>query len=124
MRRIRLPETVTLPGRLMEVHLSYGVVRLICEASDEERHQETVLGVDLGVNTLVAATAGHKALLTSGRAVTATVQYRNKRLARFQQALSRKQRGSRRHKRRQRRKYVMLGKTARRIRDRRHIATR
>ena len=35
--RIRLPETVTLPGRLMEVRLSYGVVRLVCEIPDEAR---------------------------------------------------------------------------------------
>ena len=29
--RIRVPDTVTLPGRLMEVRLSYGTVRLVCE---------------------------------------------------------------------------------------------
>jgi hypothetical protein len=56
--RIRLPEAVTLPGRLMEVRLSFGVVRLICEVPDEARPQETVIGVDLGVNTLIAATDG------------------------------------------------------------------
>ena len=33
--RIQLPETITLPGRLMEVRVSYGVVRLICQVPDE-----------------------------------------------------------------------------------------
>jgi putative transposase len=122
--RIRVPNTVMLPGRLMEARLSYGVVRLICEIPDTPRSQETVIGVDLGVNTLIAATDGQKAILISGRAAKATIQYRNKQLARFQQALSRKEQGSRRHKRLQWRKYAMLGKTARRIRDLCHKATR
>jgi putative transposase len=115
--RIRLPGTMTFPGRLMEVRLSYGVVRLICEIPDTPRPQETVIGVDLGVNTLIAATDGQRAILISGRAAKATVQYRNKQLARFQQSLSRKVQGSRYHKRLQRRKYALLDKTARRIRD-------
>src|SRR6185369_1400389 len=51
-------------------------------------------------------------------------QYRNQQLARFQQALSGKEKGSRRHRRLQRRKYAMLDKTARRIRDLCHKATR
>ncbi|HEY7022079.1 MAG TPA: transposase [Ktedonobacterales bacterium] len=122
--RIRLPKTVILPGRLMEGRLSYGVVRLICEVPDAPFPQETMIGVDLGVNTLVAATDGQRAILISGRAAKATIQYRNKQLARFQQALSGKEQGSRRHKRLQRRKYAMLGKTARRIRDLCHKATR
>src|SRR5215475_4744212 len=42
---IRLPDTVTLPGRLTEA-------RLICEVADVARRQQTVIGVDLGVNTL------------------------------------------------------------------------
>jgi len=46
--RIRLPDVVTVPGRLMEVCLSYGVVRIICETPDEQRTQDTVIGVDLG----------------------------------------------------------------------------
>src|SRR5262249_23684298 len=111
-------------GRLIEVRLSYGVVRLICETPDAPRPQETVIGVDLGVNTLLAATDGQRAILISGRAAKATIQYRNKQLARIQQALSGTEQGSRRHKRLQRRKYKMLGKTARRIRDLCHKATR
>jgi putative transposase len=122
--RIRLPETVALPGRLMEVRLSYGNVRLICEMPEEVRSQGVIIGIDLGVNTLIAATDGQKAILISGRAAKATIQYRNKQLACFQQALSGKEQGSRRHKRLQRRKYRMLGKTQRRIRDLCHKATR
>ncbi len=122
--RIRLPETITLPGRLMEVRLSYGTVRLICEVPDQARPQQTVIGVDLGVNTLIAATDGQKVILISGRAAKATVQYRNKQLARIQQCQSRMTRGSRRHKRLQRHKYRMLGKAQRRMRDLCHKATR
>jgi putative transposase len=122
--RVRLPNSITLPGRLMEVRLSYSIVRLICEVPDPVRSQQTIIGVDLGVNTLIAATDGQKVLLISGRAAKASVQYRNKQLASFQQALSRKKQGSRRHKRLQRRKYAMLSKTARRVRDLCHKATR
>ena len=64
----------------------------ICEVSDEARPQETVIGVDLGVNTLIAATDGHKVILISGRAAKATLQYRNKQLARIQQRQSAKER--------------------------------
>jgi hypothetical protein len=66
--RIRLPETIMLPGRLVEARLSYGTVRLICEVPDAARPQQTVIGVDLGVNTLIAATDSHKVILISGRA--------------------------------------------------------
>jgi putative transposase len=121
--RIRLPDTITVPGRLMEVRLSYGTLRLICEVADAPRPQQTVIGVDLGVNTLIAATDGRKVLLISGRAAKATIQYRNKQLARLQQAQSACTKHSRRSKRLQRRKYRMLGKTKRRIRDLCHKAT-
>jgi hypothetical protein len=108
---------MTLPGRLVEVRLSYGVVRLICEIADTPRPEQTVIGVDLGGNTLAAATDGQKVILISGRAAKATIQYRNKRLAGLVQ------RHSRRYKRLQRRKYRLLGKTKRRIRDLTHKAT-
>ena len=48
-------------------------VRLICEIPDAPRPQQTVIGVDLGVNTLIAATDGAKVILVSGRAAKATV---------------------------------------------------
>jgi putative transposase len=122
--RIRLPGTITLPGRLMEVRLSYGTLRLICEVADAPHPQRTVIGVDLGVNTLIGATDGQRVILISGRAAKASIQYRNKQLARLQQAQSACTKRSRRHKRLQRRKFAMLGKTRRRIRDLCHKATR
>jgi len=121
---IRLSDAITLPGRLMEVRLSYGIVRLTCEALDDKRTQASVLGVDLGVNTLIAATDGQKVILISGRAAKATIQYRNKQLARIQHAQASKTKGSRRYKRLQCRKYQMLDQAKRRIRDLCHKATR
>ena len=86
--------------------------------------QQTIIGVDLGVNTLLAATAGEKAVLVSGRAAKATVQYRNKCLAPCQRSQSAKTKGSRRWKRLQRRKARLLAKCHRRLRDVMHKATR
>jgi putative transposase len=120
---IRLPESVTLPGRLMEVRLSFGLVRLICELADVPCPQQTVIGVDLGVNTLIAATDGAKVFLVSGRGVKAVIQWRNKALASLQQAQAHKTKGSLRWKRLQRRKYHMLDKTKRQVRDACHKAT-
>jgi protein required for attachment to host cells len=122
--RLRIPVSVALPGRLMEVRLSMGSLRLICNVHDVATPQQTVIGVDLGVNTLLAATDGEKAVLISGRAAKATVQYRNKRLASCQQAQSTKTKGSRQWKRLQRRKAKMLAKAHRRLRDLMHKATR
>jgi putative transposase len=128
--RVRLPATLALPGRLMEVRLSFGVVRLsfgvvrlICEVLDVPRRQQTVIGVDLDVNTLAAATDGQQVILISGRAAKATIQYRNKRLASLQQRQSALTKYSRRYTRLQRRKYRVLDKTKRRIRDLTHKAT-
>jgi putative transposase len=121
--RIRLPESVALPGRLMEVRLSFGVVRLTCEVADAPHPQQTVIGVDLGVNTLIAATDGTTVFLVSGRGVKAVIQWRNKTLACLQQAQSTKTNGSLRWKRLQRRKYQRLDKTKRQVRDATHTAT-
>jgi putative transposase len=121
--RLRLPEAITLPGQLMEVRLSFGVARLICEVADLPRPQQTVIGVDLGVNTLIAATDGAKVFLVSGRGLKAVIQWRNKTLSSIQQAQSSKSKGSRRWKRLQRRKYRVLGKTKRQVRDATHKAT-
>jgi putative transposase len=121
--RIRLPDAVTLPGRLMEVRLSFGVARLVCDVPDVPHHQQNVIGVDLGVNTLIAATDGAKVFLVSGRGVKAVIQWRNKTLADIQQAQSRKTKGSLRWKRLQRRKHQVLGKTRRQVRDATHKAT-
>jgi putative transposase len=121
---LRIPLPVALPGRLMEARLTMGAVLLVCEVPDEARPQQTVIGVDLGVNTLIAATDGEKAILISGREAKATVQWRNKRLASLQEKQSKKVKGSRRWKRLQRRKAKMLVKAKRRMRDLTHKATR
>jgi hypothetical protein len=114
---IRIPKTITLPGRLMEV-------RLICEVPNAARPQQTVIGVDLGVNTLIAAMGGMKVILISGRAAKATIQYRNKQLASIAQRRSACAKHSRRYKRLQSRKYRMLDQAKRRTRDLCHKATR
>ncbi len=120
--RIKLP--VLLVGRLMEVRLAYGKVELVCELADEARTEGATIGIDLGVNTLIAATDGERAILISGREAKATVQWRNKGLASMQARQSKLTKGSRMWKRTQRRKYAMLGKAHRRIKDIIHKATR
>jgi putative transposase len=118
-----IPDGVEVSGRLMEVRLSYGKVILVCEVPDTPPEARTTIGVDLGVNTLIAATDGETAVLVSGREAKATVQWRNKKLANLVSPQSKHQRGSRRHKRLQRRKYKLLDKSRARIKDITHQAT-
>jgi putative transposase len=121
---LRIPLSRDLPGRLMEVRLQMGRIMLACAVEEMPRPQQTVIGVDLGVNTLLAATDGEKAVLVSGRAAKALVQARNKHLASLQEAQSQKTKGSRRWKRLQRRKVCMVAKSRRRLNDLMHKATR
>lgn len=121
--RITLPRP--LPGRLMEVALAYGVVRIVCEVpSREEPAAPGMVGVDLGVNTLLAATDGERAVLVSGREAKAIVQYRNKASAALSSRIDRAKRGSKHRKRLARAKYRMLDRSARQLRDVLHKATR
>ncbi len=113
-----------LPGRLMEARLQMGRLMLVCEVAETPRPQQTVIGVDLGVNTLIAATDGTKALLISGRGAKALVQARNKHLSSLQEAQSHKEQGSRQWQRLQRRKARMLAQSRRRLHDMTHKATR
>lgn len=122
--RIRIPHGVSLPGRLMEARLHYGKVELVCKVPDIPCPGSPVIGVDLGINTLIAATDGTRAILVSGRAVKSVVRLRNKQLAEISRRQSKKTKGSRRHKRLQRRKCRTLDKHKRRIRDLCHKATR
>ena len=121
---VRLPKGVRFPGRLMEVRLNYGCVEMVCESADEEQSGGPIIGIDLGVNTVIAATDGAKAILVSGRDIKATLQLRNKRLAEITAKQSRKTKGSRRHKRLQRCKYRMLSAAKNKVRDLCHKATR
>ena len=121
--RVKMP--VNLPGRLMEVHLSFGRVMLVREISEGIKPAEPkVIGVDLGVNTLIAATDGRKAVLISGREVKATIQWRNKCLSEIQGTQSKKTKGSRRWRSLSRRKRQMLAKANNRVKDACHKATR
>ena len=115
---------VVIPGRLMEVRLSYGKISAVCEVPDEPTHARTTIGVDLGVNSLLCATDGETAIVVSGREAKATVQWRNKKLASLVSQQSQHERGSRRHKRLQRRKYKLLDKAHARIKDITHKTTR
>jgi len=121
---VRIPDGVTLPGRLMEVRLHFGEVQIVCEVPDTVHPPGPTIGVDLGVNTLVAATDGKRAVLVSGRAVKSLVRLRNKRLAEISAKLSKKTKGSKRHRKLQRRKYKMLDRSKRCVRDLCHKATR
>lgn len=122
--RIKIPETLSLSGRLMEARLSFGEVILICEIPDAPPVSGSTIGVDLGVNTLIAATDGETAVLISGREVKSTVQWRNKNLASLSSKQSSLKKGSRRWKKVQRRKYKMLDKARHRVDDIVHKATR
>lgn len=122
--RIKLPADRPLPGRLMEVGLCFGRVRLVCKMDDAVAEQAPAVGVDLGVNTMIAATDGVTAVVVNGRSTKAIQQYRNKIMASSWSAQSRHKRGSRRHKKLQRRLRKSLNKCNHKLRDIAHKATR
>jgi hypothetical protein len=68
-----LPEGVNRPGRWIEVRLGSGAVEIVCEVILEPQPPGPTIGIDLGVNTIRAATDGDKAVLVSGREIKATV---------------------------------------------------
>jgi putative transposase len=121
---VRIPQEVVLPGRLMEVRLHFGTVELVCEIPAVACTAGPTIGIDLGVNTLLAATDGEKALLVSGRAVKSVVRLRNKRLGEISSKQAGKVKGSRSWRRLQRLKHRTLNKTHRQVRDLCHKATR
>jgi transposase len=97
--KIRIPDNIEFPGRIMEVRLNCGDFHVVCLVPEEKKPVGSTIGIDLGVNTLIAATDGDKAILVSGREMKATIQNRNKRLAEIRSKQSFKTKGSRRHKR-------------------------
>lgn len=115
---------VPLPGVLKEVRLGFGTVRLICEVPEEARSAERTIAIDLGVNTLLAATDGEQVVLISGREAKAQVRLRNKRLGRISAKQARLVKGSRRWKRLQRRMKRTTAKSGRVVRGLCHKATR
>ena len=122
----KLPKGFDPEGRLIEVRLKYGKILLVYRLEDlpVEDKSFVQIGVDLGVNTLIAATDGKKAILISGREAKATVQWRNKRLASLCSKQAPTRVGSRRWKRLQKRKYKLLDKAHNRLKDLTHKATR
>jgi len=108
----------------MEARLAYGAIILVCQCEEPAIPTGSTIGVDLGINTLLAATDGEKTVLVSGREAKATVQWRAKRLATLRSKLSNCHRGSRQYGRLQRRKHKLLKKSENRINDITHKATR
>ena len=124
--RIRIPDGLPIPGRLVEVRLGLFNIILVCECPDEIQPVPSgkEIGVDLGVNTVVAATDGEKAVVISGREIKSEIRNRNKTLAKLSAKQTGKQKGSRRSKRIQKRKKKFLAKSKRRVRDILHKTTR
>src|SRR5262249_45823724 len=83
-----------------------------------------VIAVDLGEIHPAALTDGHQAVVITARRLRATHQYTAKRLAALQAKQARKQKGSRRWKRLQRRKTRFLAQQKRRARDIEHKVSR
>ena len=122
--RVPVPEGI-LPGRIMETQLGFCELRFVCKVADEAITDEIqVVAADPGVNTLLAATDGQKAVLVNGRYVKSVIRQRNKALAEICSLQAKRTKGSKRWKRLQRAKKRMLAKTRRRIRDAAHKATR
>ncbi len=122
---VTLPMDRPLPGRLMQVTLAFGVIRLVCEvAAKVVPENAPKIGVDLGVNTLAAATDGVKVVLISGRAAKAMVQYRNKSQAELRSRIDLGKKGGKRRKRLIRARYRTDDKQARKLKDALHKTTR
>lgn len=134
--RIRIPKDFELPGRVMEVRVAYGVVRVVCEVPEPKVAQvdenvsaapppvRVITGNDIGVNTILAATDGITAIVVSGKEAKAIVQYRNKQDAALTAAMAKLVKGSNRWKRLARRRHRVREKCKRKLRDLAHKATR
>jgi putative transposase len=122
---IKLPKNFNPSGRLMEARLCFGRV-ILTYKSEETLVSQLIIntGIDLGVNTLIAATDGQRSILISGRGVKSTIQWRNKKLAQIQSLQASKIKRSSRWKKLQRRKAKMLAKASNRVKDLVHKATR
>ncbi len=114
-----------LPGRLMEARLCKDRVILVCEVPNLKYEGVIpIIGVDLGVNTLISATDGVKTLNISGRELKSLVQYRNKKLAGLQAKQSSKIKHSSRWDKLQKRKAIFLTRVSNKIKDILHKSTR
>lgn len=121
--KVKWPD-INPEGRLMEARLCFGRILLTYQIADKKLDCYAVIGVDLGVNTLIAATDGKKAVLISGRGAKSIIRYRNKKLSSLQAKQSKLSKGSRRWKRLARCKHKMLNKCHAKLHDTVHKATR
>lgn len=129
--RVKIPNGVELPGRVMEVQVRYGVVRVVCEVPEPKPDENalppepvvTITGNDLGVNAILSATDGVTAIVVSGKEAKAIVQYRNKEDAALTSAMAKLVKGSNRWKRLARRRHQVRAKCKRKLRDIAHKAT-
>ncbi len=122
---ITMPPELEIPGRIMEVVLCYGIVRIICEVTKElTATVGPFVGIDLGVNTMLSATDGNSAVLVSGRSAKSIIQYRNKTNARLRSRIDRSKVGSKRRKRLILARLRMSDKSSRKMRDLLHKSTR
>ncbi len=122
--KIKIPKKFNIPGRIIKVRLTYDNILITYEVNELTKLPQKIIGIDLGVNTMISATDGETAVLISGRELKAIVQWRNKQLASLQHKQSKKMKGSRRWKSLQKRKYKLLEKSRRKIHDITHKATR
>ncbi len=122
---IRIPTGVIFPGEIVEVRVCFGRVIIICSVPKRVPSMSPVqVAIDVGVNTLFAAGTDTEAVLISGREVKAIVQYRNKQLASITSRIDLKKSNSKRQKKLKSRKYDMLDRCRRKVRDVLHKATR
>jgi putative transposase len=123
---VPLPSTFRFIGRLVEARLEFCKLALVFDVAEmsQPANAENTLGIDLGVNTLIAATDGTSVVQVSGREVKSLVRNRNKILGEISSKQTTKVKGSNRWRRLQRRKRQMLAAHKRRIRDIAHKATR
>lgn len=125
--KISIPKSIKIQGKPVLVIIKYGEIILTCRIEEPEVDLGQInktIGIDLGVNTLISATDGIKAINISGREAKSINQYRNKKLASIKSKQSKQTKGSRRHKKLQKRKYKLLSKCKRKIHDICHKATR
>jgi putative transposase len=122
---VPIPKRLRLSGRIVEARLEFCSLAIVLNVEDASVAEPgKILGIDLGTNTLIAATDGKTAVLVSGRQVKSLVRNRNKILGQIVSVQSTKTKGSNAWRRLQKRKKQMLAAHKRRIKDIAHKATR
>jgi predicted RNA-binding Zn-ribbon protein involved in translation (DUF1610 family) len=78
---VRIPKGIVLAERLRDIRLDYGCVELGWDLPAATPPRGPARRVDLSVNTVIAATDGEQALLSSGREIKSTLPLGNQWLA-------------------------------------------